>query len=255
MFDTSTIQAIASIAGLILGATYIIGGLIISLHLSRYGVSDYQIVRVKYLVVGLTYLANAVAILALTALPSFLAIALEQFYQQSLLVVSLGASLGLLWLWSRPATAGMNHQWKLWVALGTFATCFPLMVIIRQMIAPEITFYTGFLIAEGVLAGILSALGQVYYYARYLYANDQTFLGAADPIGSGTPISIQLAGDEANITHLAHLGVSTVRPGLTEKLLLLDETESHYIIGITRDKKTRAIKVTKDVVKAILYLD
>lgn len=248
------IQSIVGVAGLAIGITYVAGGMIVSLHLSRYGVTDYQIVRVKYLVVGLTYLITAISILVLSGIPAFFLAASSQWIHQSLFILSLLVSLGLLWLWSRPVGRVIPWSWRLWVAAGALATIFPVVVIIRQTLGAQTDFYSVVLIVEAVVAGVLAFIGQVYYYARYLYADPGSWLGSTDPIGSGVPVNVQLAGEEKDIELLDHMGASTARPGLTEKVLLLDETDTHYIIGVARDKGIRAVKVTKDIVKAILYL-
>jgi len=95
------IETLISLAGLALGATYVIGGLIVNLHLSRYGVTQYQILRVKYFVVGLTYFTNFIAILFLAAIPALFVVASNLLLQQIFLIASLLASVGLLWLWGK----------------------------------------------------------------------------------------------------------------------------------------------------------
>ncbi len=44
--DFSSLESLISFAGVALGATYLVGGLVVNLHLSRYGVTEYQILRV-----------------------------------------------------------------------------------------------------------------------------------------------------------------------------------------------------------------
>jgi len=49
-------QNIATVSALVVGITYIIGGLIVNLNLTRRGLVEYQILKVKYLVVGIIFL-------------------------------------------------------------------------------------------------------------------------------------------------------------------------------------------------------
>ena len=44
-----------------------------------------------------------------------------------------------------------------------------------------------------------------------------------------------------------------LQPETTDKVLLLDETAAHYIIGISSQAGIKAVEVSKDIVKAIRY--
>ena len=106
--------------------------------------------------------------------------------------------------------------------------------------------YSILLVAVAVIVGVLACLGQAYYYARYIYGESRSLFGGIDPIGSGQPDAIE---------PLQSLGVPMARPGLTDVVMLIDETETHYLISIVQETGHRAIKVAKDVVRAILYLN
>ncbi len=95
------------------GAAYLVGGLVVNLPLSRYGVTEYQILRVKYLVVGLTYLTNYLASLLLAVIPAFLLATADLIAPQFVLIASLIASLFLLWFWGgRGATASPTSWFR-----------------------------------------------------------------------------------------------------------------------------------------------
>ncbi len=254
---TELIKNLASIIALVIGITYIIGGLIVNLYLTRYGVTEYQILRVKFLVVGLVYIANAISIFALAATPAIFLIAINQFLQQGLFVVSLISSVLLLWLWAKSIDTNKKPKfrpWRIWVALGTLSSIFPLVAIIRLAITGLVDIYSWFLSVEAILAGVLTIIGQVYYYARYLYGRPNLVLGASDPVGMGTPVNVQLAGEEKNMSYLQNLGVPFIQANVTDEVLLLDETDKEYIIGVITKTSTQAIKVSKDIIKAIIYL-
>ncbi len=223
--NVTNIEAIVGVAGLILGATYLIGGLVVNLNLSRYGVTEYQVLRVKYLVVGLTYLTNYVAIVLLSIIPAFFLVAAGFFIQQTVLIISLLASLFLLWLWGRPP--GHNRfsglkGWRFWVIAGALSLVYPLSVAIRQVLAPQMSFESGLLLAQAGIAGILSFVGQTYFFARYLYGDANTIFGSMDPIGTGVPVKVRLAGKADELSVLKKASVPMVESDLTDNVLLLE---------------------------------
>jgi len=244
-----------------LGATYLIGGLIVNLHLSRYGITQYQVLKVKYLVVGLTYLTNFIAILFLATIPAVLTVTLSLLFQQIILIASLLTSIWLLWLWGKPTNSkSFFFSWRFWVVVGAISSIFPLMVGIRLGLG--LTFGQGFpinyefsvMLVEAFLAGVLAFVGQAYYYARHLYGKPNVVFGSVDPIGTGISVQVQLTGEKGKITLLSNIGVPMLNPETTDKIVLLDETNTHYIIGITSKAEIRAIEVAKDIVKAIRYI-
>ena len=257
MLDFQFIQAIASAVGIALGSTYVIGGLIVNLHLARYGVTEYQILRIKYLVVGLVYLTNAVAIYALATIPAIFFMATNYLSYQSLLMASLLASLWLLWLWGKPVIHRSRKElrsWHFWVAVSIVASIFPLMIAIRQVVFRQFDLYSAIVSVEALLAGVLIIIAQIYYYARHLYGRRTSVFGSHDPVGMGTPVTVQLAGDKNDLSLLQSMEIPLLKPDLTTKVLLLDETDAHYIVGIMRETGIQALKVSKDIVRAILYL-
>ena len=50
------IQNLATGGAVVLGIIYIIGGLIVNLNLTRRGIVEYQILKVKYLAVGMIFM-------------------------------------------------------------------------------------------------------------------------------------------------------------------------------------------------------
>src|SRR5438105_4060432 len=93
------IQSIAAVAGFLVGVAYVIGGLIVNIHLSRYGITEYGILRISYLVVGLVYFVSFAAISILAVI---FTLVLTVFFQ--MLIVNpnwiLVISLVILFLFS-----------------------------------------------------------------------------------------------------------------------------------------------------------
>ncbi len=248
-----TIETLLSSAGLFIGLVYVIGGLIVNLSLSQYGVTGYQVLRVKYLAVGLTFLLNFLSIIFLASVGAFFVAASGTLFQQLTLIASLIASVCLLWLWSRTSGQTTRVSWILWIVLGAISLIYPLSLGISVALGYQINFTAFVTVAEAILAGILSFIAQIYFYARRLYAQTNAILGTSDPIGMGIPVQVQLAGDSADMALLANLGMPILGEGISNKVLLVDETDTHYIVGIATDKHVRAIEIKKELIKAILY--
>jgi hypothetical protein len=247
-----SIETLLSSVGVLLGLVYVVGGLIVNLHLSQYGLTSYQVLRVKYLAVGLTFLLNFASIIFLSAIGAVLILVASETIQQIALIASLLVSIWLLRLWAGISNAANPTwmSWLIWLALGTISIIFPLSWIVRLVLGIQINFASFLVAAEALLAGIMSFVAQLYFYARRLYGHPNAILGAIDPIGMGIPVQVQLAGD---LTLLANLGLPILQDGISNKILLIDETDTHYIVGITLDKGIHAIEVNKDLIKAILY--
>lgn len=255
---STLVSTLLSTTGLLLGMTYLVGGVIVNLHLSRFGITQYQVIRVKYLAVGLTYLTNFIAILLLSAIPALFLLTLPFALQQLFMVISLLASVTLLWLWGTHAQyRPFVYSWRFWVILGTLSSIFPLAILIRTTLSVTligaIRYELAVTVVEAVLASFLSFIGQTYFFARHLYGRSNTVFGSVDPIGMGIPVRVQLAGEAANILLLAKLGIPAQQPEVTDTVLLLDETDKHYIVGIVQKDGVHAFEVAKDLVAAIRY--
>ena len=249
-------QILAGSAGAALGFTYVVGGLIVNTHLSRYGVTEYQILRAKYLAVGLVYLINMIVNLIPAAIIALILIPLGQLAIQLAGVAALLAAGWLLKLWSqREIRRQFFSSWRLWVLLSVVSLVFPLMVIARLSLTGITGFVDGVLVIEVVVLGLLAITAQVYFYAKFLYAQPTVFAGALDPTGMGAAVWARLAGQREEIAFLQQMGVPFESDELTANVLLIDETESHYIIGLDTGDSMRAIKVDKAVIKAVQYLD
>ncbi|MBN2502696.1 MAG: hypothetical protein JXB38_18095 [Anaerolineales bacterium] len=251
------IQAVASASAVILGITYIIGGLVVNLNLARRGITEYQILKVKYLVVGIIYLLYAAGIIVLAMVPAFFLVQYinHRMFPQVLNILSIGASVFLLYLWSKPPKNSDSFlvRWWFWVAAGTVTMIFPQMVLIRQLMSLALDAYSLLLTAQAVFAGTLAFIAQIYHYSCYYYGRHSAAT-ALDPIGVGVLIPVRLAGDKDKMAILTELGISMIKPGITEWILLIDETDKHYIVSVEREEGENTFKVSKDLVDAILYM-
>jgi hypothetical protein len=255
------LQTIFSGSALVLGFTYIVGGLIVNLNLTRRGITEYQILKVKYLVVGLIFLLQSIGIFALAAIPAFflLAVANNRLIVQLLNIVSMLAAGSLIVIWAKVPkdTTLIFGKWRFWFLTSTLGTVFPMMILIRQVLVPRFDIYSVVLIVQALMSGVLAFVAQIYHYSIFFYGRSSP-MGALDPIGIGIPTPIQLACDKDGIALLERLGVPITQPGITGDVLLIDETDKQYIIALEKIQdqepvEEKSLKISKEMVKAILY--
>src|SRR5215207_3420209 len=124
------IQNIATGGAVFLGAVYIIGGLIVNLNLTRRGVVEYQILKVKFLAVGVIFLFQFLGVVIFAFIPVVLIATFtdDALVIQALSVPSILAALALLFVWSRypPNTKSFVGKWWFWFTLSVLAMLFPL---------------------------------------------------------------------------------------------------------------------------------
>src|ERR1043165_9035685 len=123
------IQNVATAGAVILGIVYIIGGLIVNLNLTRRGVVEYQILKVKYLAVGIIFLLHFLGVILFTFLPVawIASLSADTFIVQTLSIPSILAALALLYVWSHyaPNTKSFVGTWRFWFLISTVAMLFP----------------------------------------------------------------------------------------------------------------------------------
>jgi hypothetical protein len=259
--DIQTIQTITSAAALLIGTAYVFGGLIVNIYLSQYGVTEYQILRIKYLVVGLVFLFYVSVVVVICAVALLIIVAtipsiLVQYFWLTF-VISLIASLALLRLWLSGKKAG-EQKWSSKIAvtagrwLGLLSFIFPIAIFARQSLLNANDPFTIVQLFAAALVAILSLFGHLYFYTNYVYGNPE--FSKLDMIGMGTPTNVQLAGPGDNLSLLGQMGIPLAQPTLTDKLALIDETDSHYIVGIGPKLQMRVFKVDKELIKGIVYL-
>ena len=253
------IQNVATGGAVFLGITYIIGGLIVNLNLARRGLVEYQILKVKYLAVGIIFLFQFMAVLVFTSVPAFLMLssANDISFLQSINIISVLAALGLLYVWSRypPNTQSFLGRWVFWFSLSTLAILFPVLVLFHQALARETSLDW---IINSVLAvptGALALMAQLYHYSSFYYGRPAR-MGASDPIGIGIPTRVNLVCDGKFSPALQELGLP-IDKNIVRDVYLIDETDQHYIIGLEQvpggDGNNETYKIDKSLVKVILH--
>lgn len=241
---------------------YILGGFIVNLYLTQYGIVEYQVLQIKFLAVGLMYLAID---LFVNVFSYFLALLIG-------LVLSLSATemkeLLLVWLiyipsivaagWmfisaarKRTPTAKPRDEWRLFFIMGPLANI-PNGYLLAHLLLEVNVNYQGQELLNIIACGLLAQGATLLYYSRWLYGNRKDNYGIL-LIGRGAPSKIEIAGDAAQISLLKDLGVPVRKKGITEPVYLIDETDSQYIIGIEKEEQIQPIKVMKKYVTALLY--
>lgn len=253
------IQNIATGSALFVGVTYIIGGLIVNLNLARRGLVEYQILKVKYLVVGIIFLLQSVGVFTFAAIPAF-ALAITRINSIYILeiinIASMLFSITLLLTWARLSIDSKSKliTWNYWFLASSVGAIFPVMVLFRHIFFPLTDFVRIVILSQAVLTAVLTVMAQIYHYSAFYYGRKHG-LGALDPIGVGIPTRVQIAFDEKEIRILENMGLSVQKNNITDDIHLIDETDQYYIIGFRQKDEVheKTLKVIKSSVKAILY--
>jgi len=257
------IQNIATAGAAVLGLTYIIGGLIVNLNLTRRGVVEYQILKVKFLAVGLIFLLQFSGVVLFTSVPVILLASYMEHPNATLRVVralsipSILAALVLLSVWSRypPNTKSSVGRWPFWFIMSTVAMMFPLYVLLHQVFLPSRSVEWAFNSVLALLAGLLTLMAAIYHYSSFYYGRPAG-LGALDPIGMGIPTRVDVLCDKTIAPDLVDLGLP-VQKNIIRDMYLIDETNDQYILSQEQvpggDGKDQTYKINKSLVKAILH--
>lgn len=260
---TEIIQNIVTGSAVFLGLVYIIGGLIVNLNLTRRGVVEYQILKVKFLAVGIIFIIQFLGVEIFTAVPVVLIAslpvdpALNALFVQALSIPSILASLALLYVWSRfpPNTKSRVGKWQFWFVVSTIATIFPLYVLLHQLLLRRTSFDWIFNSILAVPTGILAVMAMIYHYSSFYYGRPVS-LGALDPIGMGIPTRVNILCDGSHAPDLAKLGLP-IRNNIIHDIYLVDETGDYYIISPEQipggEGDNQTYKLNKNLVKAILH--
>lgn len=256
MTVVDVIQTLLSGSALVLGFTYIVGGLIVNLSLARRGITEYQIVKVKYLVVGIVFLLNSAGSFALAAIPAFfLLIIAEHILIQVLGIISTLAGVSLLIAWARlpqDTKSLLGRRWY-WFLASTTGAIFPMMILVRQIVSLKIDVQSIALLIEAVLVGVLVFIAQIYHYSAFYYGRGSGLFEALDPIGLGVPrLVTMVCNPQKEITLLSELGLPFSQSGIISDVFLIDETDRHYILALKR-MGGKTFVISKEMVKAILY--
>lgn len=261
------IQTIATGSAIVLGLTYIVGGLIVNINLTRRGLVEYQILKVKYLVVGIIFLLQATGIFVFASLPAFGLLAFSVFnynifVYQAVNVVSMLAAIVLLGVWSRYSVSSKSFviSWEFWFAMSTIGAIFPMLVLMRQLLLFNQNLFGSdpfwvIITLQAVMTASLTFMAQIYHYAAFYYGRPRPNL-VLDPIGIGLPTRVDLLSDGEIAVGLAELGLP-VQKNIVRDVYLIDETDQHYILALEQtpgaESKNETFKIGKELVKAILH--
>ena len=255
------IQNVATGSAVVLGITYIVGGLIVNLNLARRGIVEFQIVKVKYLVAGLIFILQSLGCIILAVVLGVVVVVYEvpSVWLQGINIVSLLAALSLFVAWARLPSNSVSFfaGWRYWVIASVIGAAFPAIVFLRwSLLQRQLGVFEIVFMIQAFLTGALTLMGQIYHYAAFYYGKPSK-LGALDPIGVGIPSRIRIACTQETAALLKNLGVTFNKQNVTSDLFLVDETDHYYIVAFDsipdQSKKTGTLKIDKSLVKAMLY--
>jgi hypothetical protein len=253
------IQNIAAGGAVFLGITYVIGGLIVNLNLSRRGVVEYQVLKVKYLAVGIIFLLHFIGVTLLTSVPAFFIFLYVRnfFLIQLTSIISVLGCLVLLYIWARYPPNTKSHLGRLWFWAGQsiLAYLYPLLILFYLLFTPRtgLEWISNLILA--VLVAALAIIAQIYHYSSYYYGRPGG-TGTFDPIGLGIPTRVHLLCDEKFAPALEALGLR-LEKNIIHNIYLIDETDIHYIASKEQvpggDGSSETYKIDKSLVKVILH--
>ncbi len=249
------IQILLSSSALILGVIYIIGGLIVNLSLARRGITEYQILKVKYLVVGMVFILNSIGSFVLAAIPAFFLVPLvsNTVVLQGLAIVSIVSGSSLLAIWAKfRRRSSLLCGWGFWFIASVLGAVFPMTVLMKQILLRTFDVFSVLMVIEGLMAMVLVLIGQIYHYSAFYYGHESKLVGSTDPIGMGILTPVRLACDQKDMESLEHLGLPIVQPGVIGNLFLIDETDKEYIVSPEREGG-KVFKIPKETIRAIMY--
>lgn len=257
------IQNIATSSAIVLSVMYIVGGLIVNLNLARRGLVEYQILKVKYLVVGIIFLLQVIGVFVFACLPALLLSLIDTnnlYFYEILNIVSMLASISLLLAWARLTASSKSYftSWSYWFIASSIGYLFPALQVFREILFPLHHVLRMVINGQAVLTAILTFLAQIYHFSAFYYGVPSKFVGSLDPIGIGIPSRIKIACTSENSALLKNLGVSVNKQNVTGELFLIDETDNNYIVAFellpAEKSHLGTLKIDKSIVKAILFL-
>lgn len=264
-------QTLFSIFAVSVGIVYLIGGLVVNLHLSRYGVSEYKLIKAKYLAVGLNFLFSIGIVVGLVLVINLVFPVKTVATIQRRLVISLFSLFLIAAIYNskrfhsisknllvrvvkRREQVAAFHIWWL-TTFGT--TLFPISLAISYHLMHSIANdfqYIQRLTLLALLIGFGGLAFSTLYFGVEIYANPvPTGPEAADLIGTGKLQKVKLIIDPKNSKMIKHLGIPMETLYRTSQLGLLDETEDQYLVIIPNNKGGKAAKVSRDLIKGIAY--
>lgn len=270
-FSLDEFQRIIGILALGVGGLYVLGGFIVNLHLSSFGVTEYRLLKAKYLAVGLHFLFSSGIVISLIFIFNLIVPIKSLQDLQIRLIISLIALLLSAaiyysqtfhtWVkrfWAKflrqKEQAAVFHTWSLMVfGIGLYPVSLALSYnLIKTIIVNPEYFNLHILLA--LLEGIAGLALVILYFGVELYANPVP-MGpeAVDLIGTGKMQKVQFVGRSEDIKLINQLGIPLETPHRTTELGLLDETDDYYLVVIYKGKEGKAIKVHRELIKGIAY--
>jgi hypothetical protein len=255
--DLSTLDSLSKCAAVAVGAIYLIGFLVVSAHLSGFGVSSFSVLRLQYLIAGVWALAPFTVVISMYGGESFkeraASIYREEHWPRFVFVsligtIPFGVFYGLLaaipGVWHN-FTSGMGFRLILfglafWICVHYLLTSWQVQpeketwLVNRRHAAP---FYFILLIAI--------ALGYVLWFSARIYPLIPFSLGG------GRPLTIAFIAGEKKLPDEITTGVSSKR-SIPYQLLMT--TDRSYVV-ISQDPNERSIEVSRDSVAGIVVLD
>jgi hypothetical protein len=273
ILSLDNIQKILATIALCIGGIYLLGGIIVNLYLARYGFSEYQLVRSKYLAAGLVYIFNTIVVIGLTVVLNVI-FPLSSFWGLQLRSLTSFISLMLLailyynqkfhlrtknflsrYLTKRGLSTGAAIWWLASLGISIYPVSVALSYDWLKRNVPE-TYHFKLQIVLAILYGVAGFSLMTLYYGLEMYANTLSIgPNTSRFIGTGIKQRVRFVGKPEDIELIKQLGIPTENPQSTAEVFLIDETDNYYLVVLHVGQKEKAAKINRDLVKGIAYGD
>jgi hypothetical protein len=270
-FSLDEIQRIIGLFALSIGGVYLLGGLTVNLHLSRFGVTEYRLLKAKYLAVGLQFLfSSGFAIVLILVFNLIFPVRSFQDLRIRLNISIIALLLSATVYFSPKFHAWLKQFWtkflrrkeqdvafQIWWLMIFGIGLYPVSLALSyNWIKADITNPT--YINPYILLALLDIIAGLvlitFYWGIEIYANPvPSGPEAADFIGTGKIQKVQFVGKPEDIELIKQLGIPLETPQRTTELGLLDESEDYYLVLVHKGKEEKAIKIHRDLIKGIAY--
>ncbi len=247
------INQISIVGAFFLSISYILGLLIVNLDLSSYGITRLDMLRLKYLVVGIIY-SITIAVHAAISIPiAFLLSNLSSWYFDSITIFTyLGLVISYFIFVNKPIKIKIRPYIfiTIWLLISVATIAVPMRIFAFPISADQIYEKN---IGYGII--VMYSIVHTFFYGFYIHGK-RTFEGKR-PIfpGISAPGSVEILFIPNKLEFLEDLGIPLVSTNKTQTVLLIDQTQDEIIISTKSDKdKQNVFTLSKDVILGIHHL-
>ncbi|WP_141509150.1 hypothetical protein [Candidatus Chloroploca asiatica] len=245
-----TLQKLAGLTTAIAGLAYVIGFIILTIHLAKFGVYGASLLNSRYISVGVLYIL-------LLSFP--LLYAARYFHYRSVIAVTISVFILPVFSFAALAVLGFINTTSLDQLVSSFAlwiftaALFPTIELMKEVYGTRLNPITMEPARPPWLKylsplPILGTIVGIFVYANAIYPN------ISPRIGGGEPVKIFLVAKRDKLEAISQL-VRLDKELVTAPLYLIEQNQSSYVV-LAQDIQSdeiRAVSIQSDLVDGIIY--